>query len=39
MRENVAGRSNVEETPELRDYYQQLQSLESGALWTVANEI
>ena len=39
MRENIAGRSNVEETPELREYYRQLQSLESGALWTVANEI
>ena len=39
MRENIVGRSNVEDTQELRDYYQELQSLESGALWTVANEI
>ncbi len=39
MREDIIGRSNVEETQELRDYYQELQKLESGALWTVANEI
>ncbi len=39
MREHTIGRSNVEETQELRDYYQELQKLESGALWTVANEI
>jgi len=39
MGEDIIGRSNVEETQELRDYYQELGKLESGALWTVANEI
>jgi len=39
MRENIAGRSNVDDTPQLRAYYKELETLESGALWTVANEI
>ncbi|MEO6268760.1 MAG: cupin domain-containing protein [Lautropia sp.] len=39
MRENIPGRANVEDTPELRDYYRQLETLDAGALWTVANEI
>ncbi len=39
MREAIIGRSNVQDTQELRDYYQELEKLESGALWTVANEI
>lgn len=38
-RENVAGRANVEDTPELIAYYQQLERLDAGALWTVANKI
>ena len=38
-REDVAGRANVEDTPELLAYYRELERLETGALWTVANEI
>lgn len=38
-RENVAGRANVEDTPELLAYYDELAALEAGALWTVANKI
>jgi gentisate 1,2-dioxygenase len=39
MRENVIGRANVEDTPELAAYYDQLGAQESYALWTVANSI
>ena len=39
MRENVIGRANVEETDELLSYYSELERLEAGALWTVANKI
>ena len=38
-REDVAGRANVEDTPELLDYYNELEQLEVAALWTVANKI
>jgi gentisate 1,2-dioxygenase len=38
-REDVAGRANVEDTPELIAYYDELEKLETGALWTVANKI
>lgn len=38
-REDVAGRANVADTPELLQYYAQLESLQTGALWTVANKI
>jgi gentisate 1,2-dioxygenase len=38
-RENVPGRANVEDTPELLAYYSQLDQLQAGALWTVANKI
>ncbi len=37
--EDVAGRANVSDTPELVEYYKELQSLGTGALWTVANKI
>jgi len=39
MREDVVGRANVEDTPELIAYYKELESYEAGALWTVANKI
>ncbi len=39
MREDVIGRANVEDTPELDRYYQELGRQESYALWTVANSI
>lgn len=39
MREDIIGRANVEDTPELMAYYQELEQLETGALWTVANKI
>lgn len=38
-RENVPGRANVEDTPELEAYYRALEGRALGALWTVANEI
>jgi gentisate 1,2-dioxygenase len=38
-REAVAGRANVEDTPELLAYYDELERLDAGALWTVANKI
>jgi len=38
-REDVAGRANVADTPELLRYYSELERLEAGALWTVANKI
>jgi gentisate 1,2-dioxygenase len=38
-REDVAGRANVEDSPELLAYYADLERLETGALWTVANKI
>lgn len=39
MRDDVIGRARVTDTPELKAYYQQLEQLEAGALWTVANAI
>jgi len=39
QRENVIGRANVEDTPELEAYYHALEGEALGALWTVANEI
>jgi gentisate 1,2-dioxygenase len=38
-REDVAGRANVEDTPELLSYYEELERVGAGALWTVANKI
>ena len=38
-RESVAGRADVEDTPELLAYYRKLDTLHTGALWTVANKI
>jgi gentisate 1,2-dioxygenase len=38
-REDVAGRANVEDTPELLAYYDELDTHHAGALWTVANKI
>ncbi|MFV0492180.1 MAG: cupin domain-containing protein [Pseudorhodobacter sp.] len=38
-REDVVGRANVEDTPELLAYYDDLQKIDAGALWTVANKI
>jgi gentisate 1,2-dioxygenase len=38
-RENVTGRANVADTPELEAYYRALEGEELGALWNVANEI
>src|SRR5258708_8207881 len=38
-REATAGRANVEDTPELLAYYDELDGLDAGALWTVANKI
>jgi gentisate 1,2-dioxygenase len=38
-RENIIGRANVEDTPELEAYYREMEGAELGALWNVANEI
>src|SRR3981189_3559914 len=37
--EDVAGRANVEDTPELLAYYDELENLDAGALWPVANTL
>jgi gentisate 1,2-dioxygenase len=39
MKEDVIGRANVEDTPELESFYRTLDAHEAGALWTVANDI
>jgi gentisate 1,2-dioxygenase len=39
MREDILGRANVEDTPELLAYYEELAKHEAAALWTVANSI
>jgi gentisate 1,2-dioxygenase len=38
-REDKPGRANVRDTPELVAYYRELETLDAGALWTVANKI
>jgi gentisate 1,2-dioxygenase len=38
-RENIVGRANVDDTPELEAYYRELEGEQLGALWNVANEI
>jgi gentisate 1,2-dioxygenase len=38
-RENVIGRANVDDSPELEAYYASLEGEALGALWNVANEI
>ena len=38
-REEMIGRANVADTPELVAYYERLKQLGTGALWTVANKI
>ncbi len=38
-RENILGRANVEDTPQLEAYYRELEGRSLGALWAVANEI
>lgn len=38
-REDVIGRANVADTPELLAYYDELDRYHAGALWTVANKI
>jgi len=38
-REDVVGRANVEDTPELLAYYDELDKHHTAALWTVANKI
>ena len=37
--EDVPGRANVRDTPELVAYYRDLESKHAAALWTVANKI
>lgn len=39
FREDVAGRANVVDSPELDAYYDALEASEMGPLWTVANRI
>ena len=38
-REDVAGRANVSDSPDLLAYYKRLEQIGTGALWTVANKI
>ena len=39
MKEYVAGRAHVDDTPELERWYAELGTRDMGALWTVANSI
>src|SRR5579871_4680165 len=39
MRDDVIGRANVTDTPELEAYYRDLEQHDVAALWTVANKI
>ena len=39
FRESGAGRAAVADTPQLLAYYDELERLDTGALWTVANKI
>ncbi|WP_237387423.1 cupin domain-containing protein [Xenorhabdus sp. Sc-CR9] len=38
-REDIIGRANVADSPELLAYYKELANHKTGALWTVANKI
>ena len=38
-RDNMLGRARVQDNDELTAYYDELDRLETGALWTVANDI
>lgn len=38
-RDKMLGRARVEDNEELESYYNELERLETGALWTVANDI
>ena len=38
-RDEQLGRARVEDTPELEAYYADLERIDAGALWTVANDI
>ncbi|PHM50673.1 cupin domain-containing protein [Xenorhabdus miraniensis] len=38
-REDIAGRANVADSPELLAYYKELETYKTGALWTIANKI
>lgn len=39
MKEDIIGRARVDDTEELKAYYEELADVGAGALWTVANEI
>ena len=39
QRDDISGRANVTDTPELEEYYGQLEKLDVAVLWTVANDI
>ncbi|WP_030422218.1 cupin domain-containing protein [Streptomyces sp. NRRL F-5065] len=39
MKEDIIGRSRVDDTAKLKEYYERLGTLDAGALWTVANDI
>lgn len=38
-REDIVGRANVADSPELLAYYRELVKYKTGALWTIANKI
>ncbi|NEA30724.1 cupin domain-containing protein [Streptomyces sp. SID13031] len=39
LSDDVLGRARVRETAELQAYYERLEELDAGALWTIANKI
>ncbi len=38
-RDNQMGRARVKDNPELEAFYEDLAKIDTGALWTVANDI
>ncbi len=38
-KDDVLGRARVRESAELTEYYKDLAEIDTGALWTVANDI
>lgn len=39
MKEDIIGRARVDDTTELKEFYEKLDKLDTCALWTVANDI
>ena len=38
-KDDILGRARVRDNDELKEYYDELANIDTGALWTVANDI